>query len=275
MDIGILGCGTIGRALAHGLMSNSRVNRIVATSRAKCASFPGLPDVVGLETNRELARVSDVVVFCVKPAQMENVVCEVTPDLREGTLLVSVAAGVATKSIYRWSGGRFPIIRAMPNMPCRIGAGITALAAAFSIATDQHLELARDLFVALGRVVTVEEAQMDAVTALSGCGPAYVYLIIEAFVDAGVSLGLSRALSLELAAQTLVGSAALALASGAHPGALRDEVATPDGCTIDGLLALEAGRLHSTLVHAVAAAASRSALLAGKYALTRNYRRPF
>ena len=151
---------------------------------------------------------------------------------------------------------------------CRVvlAAGITAPTTSFlPIATDQDIELARDLFAALdGEFVMVEEPQMDAITALSGCGPAYVYLIIEALADAGVSLGLSRTLSLELVAQTLLGSAALVLASGVHPAALRDEVATPDGCTIDGLLALEAGKLRSTLVQAVAAAASRSALLSSK-----------
>jgi pyrroline-5-carboxylate reductase len=180
--------------------------------------------------------------------------------LRETALLVSVAAGIPTAAIAQWSGGRFPVIRAMPNMPCHICAGITALAPGTGV-SDEHLELVRGLFQGLGRVVIVEESLMNAVTALSGCGPAFVYMIIEALTDAGVSLGLPRAVSLELAAQTLQGSAALVLASGKHPAALKDDVTTPAGCTIDGILALEEGRLRSTLARAVAAAASRASKL--------------
>jgi pyrroline-5-carboxylate reductase len=260
VDIGILGFGTLGRALVQGLRTNPRVSRIVATTRSPRAHFPDVPDVIMLEDNRELASVSDVVALCVKPGQMENVVRDVASELREGTLLISVAASVSTQVIEDWTDGGFPVVRAMPNMPCRIGAGMTALAAG-SAATLEHMELAHDLFSGLGRVVTVEELLMDAVTAISGCGPAYVYLIVEALTDAGVSLGLPRKIALELAAQTLHGSAALVLASGVHPAALKDEVTTPAGCTIDGLLALEDGRLRSTLVRAVAAAARRGTAL--------------
>jgi pyrroline-5-carboxylate reductase len=259
VDIGILGCGTVGRALAQGLRDNPRVTRIVATTRLPRVHLE-LPDVIVLEDNHELAMVSDIVAFCVKPAQMEQALRDVAGDLREGTLLVSVAAGVSTHAIREWSGGRFPIIRAMPNMPCRIGAGMTALSAGPG-STDAHMELAHNLFSGLGRAVSVEEYLMDAVTAVSGCGPAYVYLIIEALTDGGVSLGLPRKIALELAAQTLHGASALVLASDVHPAALKDEVTTPAGCTIDGLLALEEGRLRSTLACAVAAAARRSAAL--------------
>lgn len=262
VDIGIIGYGTIGRSLALGSLKNPRIGRIAATTRARERRFDDISEVVMLDDNREIASISDVIVFCVKPAQLEDVVCDVAREIREGTLLISVAAGVSSKALYRWTGGRFPVIRAMPNTPCSIGLGITALAAAFSLATDQHMALARDLFLALGRVVVVEEPQMDAVTALSGCGPAYVYLIIEALSDAGVSLGLSRAVSLELAAQTLQGAAKLVLDSGSHPAALKDAVTTPGGCTIDGLLALERGLLRSTLVQAVYAASVRSTEIA-------------
>lgn len=260
VDIGILGCGTLGCALAYGLRTNPRVGRIVATTRTPRTHFPELPDVIGLEDNRELARVSDIVAFCVKPPQMEGVVREVANDLRGGALLISVAAGVSTAAIHGWTGSRFAVVRAMPNMPCRIGVGATALAADSRV-SEEHVRLTRDLFSGLGRVVVVEESQMDAVTALSGCGPAYVYLIIEALTDAGVSLGLPRAIALELASQTLHGSAALVLGSGVHPAALKDDVTTPAGCTIDGLLALEEGRLRSTLARAVTAAARRASVL--------------
>jgi pyrroline-5-carboxylate reductase len=261
MDIGIIGFGTIGQALTQGLRDNPRVQRIAVTTRGRRAHFHEHPDVIALGDNRELASVSDVVLFCVKPAQVSGVVREIADSLRDGTLLVSVAAGITTKALDEWTGERFAIVRAMPNMPCRIGVGMTALATRSSV-TDAQLALVRDVFEKLGRVVVVDEQLMDAVTAISGCGPAYVYLIIEALAEAGVSLGLPRTTALELAAQTLHGAAAMVLASGTHPAALKDEVTTPAGCTIDGLLALEDGKLRSTLVRAVAAAAARSSKLA-------------
>ncbi len=259
MDVGILGCGTLGRALAGGLGTHARVDRIVATTRTPRAHFPNLPDVIALEDNRELAAVSDVVFFCVKPSQVESITREIVGDLRPGTLLVSVAAGVTTASLREWTGDACAVVRAMPNMPCRIGEGMTAVCGGG--ATAEQLELVRELFATLGRVCVVEERLMDAVTAISGCGPAYVYLIVEALAEAGVKLGVPRATSLELAAQTLRGAATMVLVGDTHPAALKDEVTTPAGCTIDGLLALEDGGLRSTLVNAVSAAAARSAAL--------------
>lgn len=226
IDVGVLGLGTIGRALAQGFQKSARAR-------------PNRGD---------------------DPHQMEAVVRDIADALRDRALLISVAAGISTAGIADWTGGRFPVVRAMPNMPCHIGAGITALAAGPGT-TEEHLELARELFEGLGRVVVVEESLMNAVTTLSGCGPAYVYVIVEALTDAGVSLGLPRTVARELAAQTLQGSTALVLASGKHPAALKDDVTTPAGCTIDGLLALEEGRLRSTLARSVAAAANRASTL--------------
>ena len=261
MDIGILGCGTLGRAIAQGLRSHPSVERIAATTRSQRARKTDLGDVVPVGSNRELASISDVVIVCVKPSQVEAVAREIAHDLRPDALVVSAAAAISTAALQEWTGGTAAIVRAMPNMPARIGQGMTALAAGTN-ADASHLELARELFATLGRVVVVEERLMDAVTGISGCGPAYVYLIVEALAEAGVSLGLPRAVALELAAQTLLGSAAMVLQTGIHPAALKDEVTTPAGCTIDGLLALENGGLRSTLVRAVTAAATRSAQLA-------------
>lgn len=260
MDIGILGCGTLGRAIAQGLRSHASVERIAATTRSARPRIKDLDEVVAVDSNRELASISDIVVICVKPSQVEAVAREIAQDLRPGALVISAAAAISTESLRRWTGGTAAIVRAMPNMPARIGLGMTALAAG-SNADASHLDLARDLFATLGRVVVVEERLMDAVTGISGCGPAYVYLIVEALAEAGVSLGLPRNVALELAAQTLHGSAAMVLQTGIHPAALKDEVTTPAGCTIDGLLALENGGLRSTLVRAVTAAATRSAQL--------------
>lgn len=262
MDIGILGCGTIGSALALGLRNDPTVNRIVVNTRTSHKALPW-PDIIVAKSNVELASVSDVIILCVKPSQMEGVLREIASELRSDTLVISVAAGVSTAAINQWLGASACTVRAMPNMPCRIAAGVTALCKGDS-AKDEHLDRASRLFSCFGHVALVEERLMDAVTALSGCGPAYVYLIIEALTEAGVSLGLSRTVALELAAHTLRGSASMVLESGAHPATLRDEVTTPAGCTIDGLLALEDGRLRSTLVRGVAAAAARSAQLCSK-----------
>ena len=257
MDIGILGFGTLGKAIAEGLRARTPVERIAATTRSTRAQHG---DVVPVASNRELAGISDVLFICVKPAQVEQVAREIAHDVRPGALVISAAAGVTTEKLRAWLGPEVAIVRAMPNMPARIGLGMTAIAAGTG-ATDAHLQTASELFAALGRVCVVEERLMDAVTGISGCGPAYVYLIAESLAEAGVKLGLPRHIALELAAQTLHGASAMVLQTGAHPAALKDEVTTPAGCTIDGLLALEDGGLRSTLVRAVTAAAERSARL--------------
>lgn len=260
MNIGILGCGTLGRALAQGLVSHPRVTRVVASTKSKRDAIEGLREVVVLADNRSLAAGSDVVVLCVKPHQLEEVVREIADSLRSETLLISTVAGIETATIAQWSGGVCPIVRAMPNTPVRVGAGMTAVAAGPG-ASDADVELATELFTSLGRACSVPERLMDAVTALSGCGPAYGYLIIEALADAGVMLGLPRKTAVELAAQTLYGASAMVLQSGMHPAALKDEVTTPAGCTIAALLAFEEGALRSTLARGVAAAAAGAARL--------------
>jgi pyrroline-5-carboxylate reductase len=149
----------------------------------------------------------------------------------------------------------------MPNMPCRICAGMTVLAAGPG-ATPEHVALAESLFDTLGRTATIDERLMDAATGISGCGPAYAYVIVEALSDAGVKLGLPRNVARLLAAQTLLGSAKMVLESDVHPAALKDEVTTPAGCTTDALMELEDGKLRHTLLRAAVAAAKRSASLA-------------
>jgi pyrroline-5-carboxylate reductase len=260
VKIGILGCGTLGRTLAQGLAGHRRVDRIHASTKTKRDTIEGLRDVVVLADNRTLVANSDVVIVCVKPHQLEEVICEIADTLRSDTLLISTVASIETAKVAKWSASVCPIVRAMPNTPCRIGAGMMAIAAGPGASTAD-VELARELFVALGRACVVQEKLMDAVTALSGCGPAYGYLIVEALADAGVMLGLPRAIAVELAAQTLYGAGAMVLSSGMHPAALKDEVTTSAGCTIAALLAFEEGGLRSTLARGVAAAASGSARL--------------
>jgi pyrroline-5-carboxylate reductase len=245
--VGILGFGTLGRAIAAGLEGDARVAEIVSTRRNG--------------DNVSLAARAAVIFLCVKPFQMERVVREIAPALTPQKLVVTAAASISTAQVEAWiDRPDIPVVRAMPNTPFRVGEGMTVLAAG-SHATAEQLELARSLFASHGRTALVEERLMDAVTGISGCGPAYMYVVIEALSDAGVKLGLPRETARLLVAQTMLGAAKLVLSTDAHPAALKDEVTTPAGCTIDGLMELEDGKLRHTLLRAAVAAAERSASL--------------
>jgi pyrroline-5-carboxylate reductase len=242
----IIGLGTMGTALASGLREIEHA-QVQGTTRSSAGD------------NRALASASDVVVLCVKPSQARAVVEEIA-DAIAGKLLVSICASVTTADLRAWSGGRCGVVRAMPNTPCLIGAGMTVLSPGAGTTADQ-MDAALRMFAPLGRTAVLDESLMDGVTGLSGCGPAYVFLIVEALSEAGVKLGIDRSTSTLLAAQTLRGAAEMVLERGVHPAALKDEVTTPAGCTIDGLMALEDGRLRSTLIGGVIAAANRSKTL--------------
>jgi pyrroline-5-carboxylate reductase len=262
MNVGILGCGTLGRAIAAGLQAHAGVSAIAATTR-RGLPIPELPRVEIARSNRDLASRADVIFLCVKPFQVEAVAREIADDLRAEQLLVCTAASVSTTQVRYWTGERAPIIRAMPNMPCRINAGMTVLAPGTGT-TPENIALAESLFAMLGRTAVIDERLMDAATGISGCGPAYAYVIIEALSDAGVKLGLSRDVARLLVAQTMMGSAKMVLESDAHPAALKDQVTTPAGCTTDGLMELEDGKIRHTLLRAAVAAAERSAKLASQ-----------
>ncbi len=208
------------------------------------------------EDNHEAARWSDVVALAVKPQVLGHVLTGIAPAL-EGRLVISIAAGISIP----WLAARLPasvrVIRAMPNMPVLVREGAAALAGGSGV-REEDLALARSMFEAVGRVVPVEERLMDAVTGLSGSGPAYVFLMIEALADGGVKAGLPRQAAEMLAAQTVLGAARLLLESGEHPARLKDRVASPGGTTIAGLHQLEIGGLRAALIAAVEAATNRS-----------------
>jgi pyrroline-5-carboxylate reductase len=263
MIVGILGFGTLGRAIAQGLAVHSQVKGISATSR-RGAAVDALAHVSVSRDNRALAGRAEILVLCVKPFQVEPVIREIADVLTSAKLVITCAAAVSTAQVEGWIGASdVPVVRAMPNTPFRVGEGMTVLAAG-SHATAQHMALAESLFATNGRTAVVEERLMDAVTGISGCGPAYMYVVIEALSDAGVKLGLPRETARLLVAQTMLGSAKLVLNSETHPAALKDEVTTPAGCTIDGLMELEDGKLRHTLLRAAVAAATRSASLASE-----------
>ncbi len=207
-------------------------------------------------SNREAVAWAEVVVLAVKPQMLAEVLAEIGTVLAHA-LVVSIAAGVTIKTIMERTTGATRVIRAMPNTPAVIREGVTALAFGSAV-PEADVQLARTLFEAVGRVVPVEERLMDAVTGLSGSGPAYVFQAIEALADGGVKMGLPRQTAELLAAQTVLGAARLVLESGEHPAQLKDRVASPGGTTIAGLHRLEQGGFRATLMAAVEAATKRS-----------------
>ena len=210
--------------------------------------------------NRQAVAWADVVVLAVKPQAMAQVLAEIGGHLHR-VLVISIAAGTTIQSITNQAGEAQRIIRAMPNMPVLVREGITALSWTGAI-TEEDKEIARVIFQAVGQVIPIEERLMDAVTGLSGSGPAYVFQAIEALADGGVKMGLPRQTAALLAAQTVLGAAKMVLESGDHPAKLKDRVASPGGTTIAGLHRLEEGRFRATLMAAVEAATKRSQELA-------------
>jgi pyrroline-5-carboxylate reductase len=261
MKIGILGLGKMGEALVRGIRASSegKTWKIEATTHSKeSATKAGRALHIPVSTdNRKLAKACDVLILCVKPHQAEAVLAEISPELSKKKLLVSVAASITTRQMEESISRACPVVRSMPNTPALIREGMTVLSPGEE-ASASHLRTAEKIFATVGRTAVVEEHLMDGVTGLSGCGPAYVYLIIESLSEAGVKVGLPRETATLLAAQTLMGAAKMVLERGEHPAALKDEVTTPAGCTIDGLMALEEGKLRVTLIKAVVAAAEKS-----------------
>jgi pyrroline-5-carboxylate reductase len=211
--------------------------------------------------NLKAASQSDLILLGVKPFQVPELVAEIRPALTAKKTLISFAASVKTRAIEEAAGLEIAVIRAMPNTPAALGAGAAALCRGRFVSAQQ-MELAERIFETVGRTVTVEEKHMDAVTGLSGSGPAYIYIIIEALAEAGVKVGLPRDVATQLAAQTAFGAAKMVLETGYHPALLKDAVTTPAGCTVDGILELEAGGLRVTLIKAVMRATERARQLA-------------
>jgi pyrroline-5-carboxylate reductase len=207
--------------------------------------------------NRAAASAADIILLCVKPQTVGTVLNEIRPELNDRKLLISIAASVPTGYIEQRLSGNIPVIRAMPNTPSMVGAGITAICKG-KFAVEHHLESARKLFDSVGKTVVVDEKHMDAITGLSASGPAFIYIILESLAEGGVKMGLSRELATLLAAQTTLGAAKVALETGFHPALLKDMVTTPAGCTIDGILELEEGGLRVTLIKAVVKASQRA-----------------
>ena len=265
MRVAVLGAGKMGGILLQAFLKEKLfvTNRIHATvghtERALALSTQWGVDVS--TNNLEAARQSDLILIGVKPFQVPDLIAEIKPALTPNKLLVSFAASVKTRAIEEAAGMEIAVVRAMPNTPSALGAGVAALCRGRYVSEPQ-MEQAQRIFETVGRTVLVEEKHMDAVTGLSASGPAYVYIIIEALAEAGVKVGLPRDTATLLAAQTTFGAAKMVLETGYHPALLKDAVTTPAGCTIDGILELEEGGLRVTLIKAVMRATERARQLA-------------
>ncbi len=266
--IGFLGAGNMAAALIRGLLANGNRANSIGASAPRPKRLAELTQRFGpLATtvdNSELVAASSVVVISVKPQILKRVLTEVSTSIDHQPLFISVAAGVPISAIESTLGPDARVIRAMPNTPARVGAGATAIAGG-THATVEDLQCAQQLFDAVGITVAVEEQQLNAVTGLSGSGPAYIFLIIEALADAGVKVGLSRRNAQRLAAQTMMGSAKLLLETDAHPGQLKDMVTSPGGTAIAGLHTLEQGGMRTTLINAVESATARARELGERF----------
>jgi len=267
--IGFLGAGNMAGALILGLIESKAVApaRILA-SDVKPERLTQLARVYGIRVtkdNHELLRASSVVVLSVKPQVVDRVLTVIGPDVTKDQLIISIAAGVPIAALEARLPEGTRVVRTMPNVAALALAGATAISGG-THATAKDLRAASALFQAVGRVVTLEESLLDAVTGLSGSGPAYVMLMIDALADGGVKVGLHRDTALLLAAQTVYGAAKLLLDTGDHPGRLKDMVTSPGGTAIAGLHTLESGGLRRTLIDAVEVATERAAELGDQMA---------
>ncbi len=258
--IAFLGGGNMAEALIKGMLSGdvAKASQMLVTdASADRLAYLKKYSVRTLTSNRDAVKEADIVLLCVKPQVMDRVLKDIVDVADASKLVISIAAGIAIARIEQALTGNPRVIRVMPNTPALVLAGASGISAGMRAGADD-LAVAREIFGAVGKAVIIEEKLMDAVTGLSGSGPAYVFMIIDALSDAGVKAGLPRQLALELSAQTVFGSAKMVLETKEHPGKLRDMVTSPGGTTIEGLHALEKGKLRATLMNAVEAAAARS-----------------
>lgn len=267
VPIGFLGAGQMATALARGWLAAGLIDRTKATASdpypAARDAFTAATGVRTTATNAEVLAACPVVVLAVKPQVMAGVLGELRPHVTPNHLFVSIAAGVTLAQLADLLGPSARIVRVMPNTPALVGASASAYSPG-PPATPEDSALVGKLFGAVGVAYPVPERLLDAVTGLSGSGPAFVYVFIEALADGGVRAGLQRDVALKLAAQTVLGSAKMVLDTGTHPAALKDAVASPGGTTIAGLHALERAAFRAAAMDAVAAAAARAEELGKK-----------
>jgi len=265
--IAVIGGGKMGGIIVGGLLTQKMIapEHIIVADKVKerLDELNKTYHVITTEDGVYATKEGDIIIIAVKPQDLTDLLKEISPFINEKKLLISIAAGITTHFLEKHLPTKTPVIRAMPNTCAAVGAAATALTRG-TYASVGDLEIANSIFSSFGITVTVKEDLMDAVTGLSGSGPAYVFVMIEALTDAGVLMGLSREVALTLVAQTFLGAAKLCLTGDYHPATLKDMVTSPGGTTIAGLKALEEGKIRATLMAAVQAATFRSRELASR-----------
>lgn len=259
--IAIIGAGNMGSALVRGMVKGKY---FPAESILACDIHPNplkvLKDELGIRTTarvEEAVRSADVVLLCIKPQGMPSLLETLRGIVRPNQLFISIVAGWKSNSLQKFLGPSCALVRAMPNIAATVGKSVTALAFNNHVSKQQR-SLTSKIFESVGIVLTVHEEHLDAVTGLSGSGPAYIFMVIEALIDGGVKMGLPRAIATPLALQTVIGAVALLQETKQHPAVLRDLVTTPGGTTIQGIHVLETRGLRSMLMEAIAAATHRA-----------------
>ncbi|HEY8201469.1 MAG TPA: pyrroline-5-carboxylate reductase [Actinomycetota bacterium] len=263
-SIAVLGCGAIGEILASGLLASGwrKPGELIATARREQrVSELAARGLRATTSNVEAVREARVLVLAVKPFDMEGLLAEIGESVTPHHVVLSIAAAITTRFIEKRLPGDVPVVRAMPNAPSQVQEGIAAICPG-TYARDEHLKIASDVLSHVGRVVQVGEPSMDAVTAVSGSGPAYFALMAEAMIDAGIMLGLPRTVSTDLVVQTMLGTAVLLRDARMHPVELREAVTSPGGTTIMAIRELEQAGVRAALLNAIQAAMERSRTLA-------------
>jgi pyrroline-5-carboxylate reductase len=260
--VAIIGVGKIGETLLNGMIENNLVRKEnLAGSTAQEEHAKEINKKYGIQTyinNKEMILGKDIIILAIKPQMMKKVLSNIKDIISEKQLIISIAAATSTQFIEECLEKNIPVVRAMPNTPALINEGMTVLCPGKYI-DENHIQMAIDIFGAIGLVEVIHrEELMDVVTALSGSGPAYAYIIIESLTEGGLRMGLPRELAQKLTAQTLLGAAKMVLKTGMHPALLKGDVTTPAGVTVDGLMELEDGGIRVALIKAVSRATEKS-----------------
>jgi pyrroline-5-carboxylate reductase len=266
--IAVVGAGHMGTALIGGMLrAKLTTPKNITAARRNEEALAALKKDWGISTttdNKKAAAGADIVILAVKPQVSPQVLTELAPVIKPEQIIVSLMAGITTKTISQKLGQPCPVVRAMPNTPCLVDAGATAVASG-AHAGAGDLALAERIFSSVGKVVVLPETAMDAVTGLSGTGPVYIFMVIEAMIDGGVKMGIPRDVATKLATQTVLGAAKLVIETGKHPAILKDEVTTPGGTAINAIHMLETKGLRSVLIDAIVTATQRSQELSRLY----------
>lgn len=261
MKLGFIGCGNMATAIIKGIIAHGSVPASdIYTSNTSAERARQVAETLGVQAgcdNMAVVREADILFLSVKPQQYENVIAEIRNEVSVNQVVVTIAPGKTLAWLEDKFGASVKLVRCMPNTPALVGEGVTAFCPNAQV-TDEECAQVEALLSSFGKAIRLKENLMDAETAVGGSAPAYVYAFIEALADAGVAEGLPRAQAQEIAAQTVLGSAKMVLETGKHPGQLKDEVCSPGGTTVAGLVALEQSGFRAATINAIQAAAAKS-----------------